>query len=233
MKKVAIFVDWENLRHDIKTLKVSASDFNYSNAKHIMKLLMSFLYKDEELYRIFFYTARPKSWTEIENYFTNLIKKLENNPHKKENIEKIQNYLNFGEEKHKKYASNIENFLKSMEVQPYVAMRYGSLKLKGLKNNGVPDENQKQVDMLIGLDVAQISFSKLADKIMLFSRDSDMKPVLKLARTNGLTAIVPHLNYPDKRLHIDTSLKIHSDLIRKRDFKDIIADLKKTSSVIL
>ena len=35
MKKVAIFVDWENLRHDIKTLKVSASDFNYSNAKHI------------------------------------------------------------------------------------------------------------------------------------------------------------------------------------------------------
>ena len=61
MKKVAIFVDWENLRHDIKTLKVSASDFNYSNAKHIMKLLMSFLDKDEELYRIFFYTARPKS----------------------------------------------------------------------------------------------------------------------------------------------------------------------------
>ena len=81
--------------------------------------------------------------------------------------------------------------------------------------------------MLIGLDVAQISFSKLADKIMLFSRDNDMKPVLKLARTNGITAIVPHLNYHDKRLHIDTSLKIHSDLIRKRDFKDIIADLKK------
>ena len=26
MKKVAIFVDWENLRHDIKTLKVSASE---------------------------------------------------------------------------------------------------------------------------------------------------------------------------------------------------------------
>ena len=51
MKKVAIFVDWENLRHGIKTLKVSASDFNYSNAKHIMKLLMSFLDKDEELYR--------------------------------------------------------------------------------------------------------------------------------------------------------------------------------------
>ena len=76
-KKVAIFVDWGNLRKDIAkiqnyskhTNEQSIIDFqkifDYNNSSHIIKLIDVFLENDEEIYRIFFYTAKPKPIEEI------------------------------------------------------------------------------------------------------------------------------------------------------------------------
>ena len=80
-KKVAIFVDWDNLRKDIakiqnyskQTNEKSIIDFqkkfDYNNSSHIIKLIEAFLENDEEIYRIFFYTARPKNINEIPNVY--------------------------------------------------------------------------------------------------------------------------------------------------------------------
>ena len=45
MKKVAIFIDWENLRKDIEKLQkhYRTTNFNYNNHQHISTLVNSFI----------------------------------------------------------------------------------------------------------------------------------------------------------------------------------------------
>lgn len=61
MKKLAIFIDWENLRLDIQNIQRRNKNihFNYNDASSVMQLIHSFICDDEEIYRIFFYTAQP------------------------------------------------------------------------------------------------------------------------------------------------------------------------------
>lgn len=214
-KKVAIFVDWDNLRKDIakiqnyskQTNEKSIIDFqkkfDYNNSSHIIKLIEAFLENDEEIYRIFFYTARPKNINEIPNVYK---------------TEQEKNY-------YIKYEEKINNFLKKIAVEPYVALRLGIIKYGDkLLPNGKLDAKQKQVDMLIGLDIAHVSYQKLADKVILFSKDSDMKPVLKVARTNGLMTIIPTLK--ESRHPVTYLLKLHSDLVREKSITEVLNSLK-------
>nr|WP_321431653.1 NYN domain-containing protein [uncultured Campylobacter sp.] len=89
---------------------------------------------------------------------------------------------------------------------------------------------QKQVDMLIGLDIAHVSYQKLADKVILFSKDSDMKPVLKVARTNGLMTIIPTLK--ESRHPVTYLLKLHSDLVREKSITEVLNSLKNEDNLI-
>ena len=73
------------------------------------------------------------------------------------------------------------------------------------------DVKQKGVDMRIGLDISSITLKKQADKIVLFSGDSDFVPAAKLARREGIDFILdPMWNHipPDLNEHID-GLKTH------------------------
>ena len=68
------------------------------------------------------------------------------------------------------------------------------------------DVKQKGVDMRIGLDISSITLKKQADKIILFSGDSDFVPAAKLARREGIDFILdPMWNHipPDLLEHID------------------------------
>ncbi|WP_148079682.1 NYN domain-containing protein, partial [Neisseria meningitidis] len=70
----------------------------------------------------------------------------------------------------------------------------------------VLDVKQKGVDMRIGLDISSITLKKQADKIILFSGDSDFVPAAKLARREGIDFILdPMWNHvpPDLMEHID------------------------------
>ncbi|MDY5466176.1 MAG: NYN domain-containing protein [Campylobacter sp.] len=214
-KKVAIFVDWDNLRKDIAKIqnyskytdKQSIIDFqknfDYNNSSHIIKLIEAFLENDEEIYRIFFYTAKPKNIDEIPDVYK---------------TEQEKNY-------YRKYEEKINDFLDRIAIEPYIALRLGIIKYGDkLLSNGRLDAKQKQVDMLIGLDIAHVSYQKLADKVILFSKDSDMKPVLKVARTNGLMTIIPTLK--ESRHPVNYLLKLHSDLIREKSITEVLNSLK-------
>lgn len=74
------------------------------------------------------------------------------------------------------------------------------------ENDVVLDVKQKGVDMRIGLDISSITLKKQADKIILFSGDSDFVPAAKLARREGIDFILdPMWNHvpPDLMEHID------------------------------
>ena len=77
---------------------------------------------------------------------------------------------------------------------------------------------QKQVDMLIGLDIAHVSYLKLVDRILVLSFDTDIVPALKIARINGIQVILPWLEdlfTPPKDI-----IK-HVDLLRKKKYNEI------------
>lgn len=191
-----VFVDWENLRHEIKNIQKDSkvkdfheANFNYNNAYHIMALLHSFFLKEEQLKKIFFYTAKP----------------LE--------IDKIQT------DKDEEYYIKATKFLDDIVKLPYVATRLGISKFRGYDSNGRPIIIQKQVDMLLGLDIAHVVYNRLAERILVFSKDIDLIPALKCARTNGITTIIANLK---DGFELNHSLIKHSDLVRSRTCEQIL-----------
>lgn len=118
-------------------------------------------------------------------------------------------------------------FLDSLKCQERVALRSGILALNGWKvpsrkipsiarrlahggslneRDLVPNIQQKEVDIKIGLDIAWLSTKKIVDKIVLFTGDSDFVPAMKFARKEGLLVYIATL---DQRLK--ESLREHSD----------------------
>ena len=71
--------------------------------------------------------------------------------------------------------------------------------------------NQKQVDMLLGLDIAHVSYQRLVDRILVFCKDTDIVPALKCARINGLQVCLAHIK---EGFAIVAELKKHVDISR-------------------
>ncbi|MDR1379498.1 MAG: NYN domain-containing protein [Synergistaceae bacterium] len=95
--------------------------------------------------------------------------------------------------------SKMLQFLKEVKLLPFFAVREGVLSFQGwiLKkscygmspltdNCFSPNLKQKGVDIKIGLDVAWVSFNKIAANIVLITGDSDFIPVVKTARRSGV-----------------------------------------------
>lgn len=197
--KLTVFVDWENLRHEIEKIhrdeafpQFNENVIDCANAYHIMALIHSFLLKEEELKKIFFYTAKPLESDKI-------------------NVEKDEEY--------QLRLTKFTKFLDDIAKLPFVATRLGISKFRGFDSNNRPIIIQKQVDMLIGLDIAHIVYNKLTDRILIFSKDIDLIPALKCARINGVTTIIANLK---DGFEVNHSLIKHSDLIRSRSCNQIL-----------
>lgn len=76
--------------------------------------------------------------------------------------------------------------------------------------------------MLIGLDISEVSYNKHADKILVFSKDTDMIPALKAARINGLTVSVANFKESD---FISKDIILHSDLINTQSMVELDNEL--------
>lgn len=127
-----------------------------------------------------------------------------------------------------------KQYLDAIKVLPSMALRSGTLSANGWKvpsnkiasvvkalkaGNGltrgdlVPNIQQKQVDMKIGLDVAWLASKKIVDKIVLFTGDSDFVPAMKFARKEGILVYIAKFNYSLK-----SQLLEHSDGIIEIDW---------------
>ncbi|CUU39234.1 NYN domain-containing protein [Helicobacter typhlonius] len=228
MKKVVVFIDWENLRLDIHNIQRTHKErknitFNYNNVSNISFLIKQFIDIDkEEISKIFFYTALPLSDEEINKELSR---------YKKKNPEIFKKILEYNEHKNNSMGEirqKIIDFVKHIAFEDYFAVRLGELKLSGFDSNGKPIINQKQVDMLLGLDISHIAYQKLADKAMVFCKDTDIIPALKCARTNGLEVVIASLKEGYK---IADKLKKHSDIIREKSLLEVSNALKIQSSL--
>ncbi len=162
-------------------------------------------YDEDYLYRIFIYDCPP-------------ISKKVLTPIRKE-------HFNFAETRQYRQRTELH---KALAKKRKVALRLGHLgydhgwKLKAsvveklLKqqitvdsltdNDFKYDIKQVGVDMMLGTDIASVSFNKFAERIILISGDSDFVPAAKLARRSGVDFILDSMHQTirdELSLHID------------------------------
>ena len=216
MFKVAILVDWDNIKervfHNKQLLTPKTPKFSYN--KHVTKLpafFLEFLEDDERPYRLFFYLAEP-------------YRRKEKQPDGKEVDFSVTDQ-----------ARKSDKFISRLSVLNLVAIRKGRLAFRGWKTSSKSGASkyepifvQKKVDMLIGLDIAHLTANKLVDRILIFSYDTDLQPALKVARIGGLQVVLPFLKEMDWQ-KIPIELKAHSDFIRIRSYEQICQRLLKSS----
>ena len=211
-KKVAVFIDWDNYRQELEvvTKKTSVTNFNYNKNKDLLSSIKYFINdSEEELYRIFIYTAPPLSQSDIEDELNRrkISQEIKNNVKQKYNDNKA---------KYDFIYNRARKFIDTISLEEFVALRKGVLKISNVCEDGTISMNQKQVDMLIGLDIAQLSYENRVDKIILLSKDTDIKPAIKVARINGIHTVVACFEeYP---AGIPKELRVHADTIRKKSF---------------
>jgi len=200
LKKVALFIDFENLRKSTfeHASKLRLQKLDYNNPSYFLSFIKSFIEKNEEIYRIFIYLSEPL----------------------KEVIYRGKQYDLSGNPAYKMHVK----FIEGIQIQDNVAIRKGKLKFRGFKDSECKkiDVVQKQVDMLMGLDIAHVSYNKLADRILIFCADTDIIPALKTARINGLQVIMSCCH---DVLPLNNGLKVHSDFIRNIKYQDILSKI--------
>ncbi len=213
--KVAILVDWDNVRNVVfnKEKLKSAGFDNYidynRDAKQVVEFFKSSLNENEEIYRIYVYTAVPPEKIRVKN--RELLVNRDD-----EEIRQL----------HKSYPeihNNSSQFVRKIMREDFVAVRLGRVAIRLVKDGIILE--QKQVGMLIGLDIAHLSYNKLVDRIIIFSYDSDMVPALKTARINGIQIVLPLI---DRVVcNVNEELLEHTDIIRHLDYRQIVSRIRE------
>ena len=119
------------------------------------------------------------------------------------------------------------DYLDQLWRMPRMALRLGSLAMQGWKlnkknmrvimeslshNRPLQPQDvsinlvQKEVDMLMGLDIAWIAASRMVEKIVLLTGDADMIPAMNFAREHGMLVFVAKFGY-----YLSDKLRDNSD----------------------
>ncbi len=119
------------------------------------------------------------------------------------------------------------DYLSQLQRMPRMALRLGSLAMQGWKlnkkNMRAIMENlsqqrplqpqdvsinlvQKEVDMLMGLDIAWMAARGMVDKVVLLTGDADMIPAMNFAREHGMLVFVAKFGY-----YLSDKLREHAD----------------------
>ncbi len=189
--------------------KLEQANHHFPTVPEIMALCATILAKPAlagaELFRIYYYDAPP---------FEGSVR----NPLSRVNV----NYSNTP------IANQNKSLIDTLELQPDVAVRRGIVKCSGWKlglaayrrliraaapytvtaGDFVPDMQQKGVDMRIGLDIAWIALKRMAEVLVIVTGDSDLVPVMKFARKEGMKVYVEIMGHPVAR-----ELKAHADRV--------------------
>lgn len=119
------------------------------------------------------------------------------------------------------------DYLDQLRRMPRMQLRLGSLAMQGWKLNkknmrGIMESLsmnrplqpqdvsinlvQKEVDMLMGLDIAWIAAQSMVEKIVLLTGDADMIPAMNFAREHGMLVFVAKFGY-----YLSDKLRDHAD----------------------
>lgn len=86
----------------------------------------------------------------------------------------------------KEFVQKRRRFYDALERLSSFTVREGVVKYRGKDNQGQPIYQQKQVDLLLGLDFALLSAKRSITHAAVVTGDSDMVPALEVAKSEGI-----------------------------------------------
>ena len=89
-----------------------------------------------------------------------------------------------------------QSFMSSLERLPRFTVRLGKLAYRGRRSDGSPDFTQKRVDIMLAVDLVQLSTKRQIDTAVLLAGDSDFLPAVAVARDEGVLVCLYHFGRP-------------------------------------
>ena len=89
-------------------------------------------------------------------------------------------------ESERKFFQKRRRFYDALERLFSFTVRLGVVKYRGIDSQGQPIYQQKQVDLLLGLDFALLSAKRSITHAAVVTGDSDMVPALEVAKREGI-----------------------------------------------
>lgn len=117
----------------------------------------------------------------------------------------------------RKRISNAQKFREYLQRIPNFEVRLGRLAYRGVSNNGSVILEQKQVDILLALELARMSMKRAINRAILVTGDSDFVPAINLAKDEGIEVFLAHADRPHISLinAVDQIIKIDSKMIQR------------------
>ncbi len=119
--------------------------------------------------------------------------------------------------------SGFDKFKFTLNRLPRFDFRLGRLQKKMfegkpiLKKDGTPEFSQKSVDMLMGVDIARMSWGKQIDQAIIVAGDSDFVPAVMTAKDAGILTKLYYSGYVSDDLYDACSdrVLITEELLKK------------------
>ncbi|MBD5166291.1 MAG: NYN domain-containing protein [Helicobacter sp.] len=235
MEKIRIISNGVSKRNYNKT-----QYFKFDNVQHVLSLIKSPLEANEEIYKIFFYAAEPmpKNFLylcNIEDFMLKMIEyDLDNDKYSKYSDMLLREYIKKYEQEYpdkfdeiKKAIKGIENNHKLLKEQDYFNMRLCEQEInfkfffQKSKVFIFEQRTHKWINMLsFGLDIASVSYKRLVDTAVVFSKDKDIIPALECARMNDV--LVRLIKIRESANDIPQELRNHADEFREISLEDVV-----------
>lgn len=115
--------------------------------------------------------------------------------------------------------SRRQAFVSQLERLPRFQVRLGKLAFRGLRADRQPIFVQKRVDIMLGVDLVQLSTKGQISTAMLVAGDSDFLPAVEIARNEGVVLHLYHFtaHQPHRELWdaCDERTSISQELVDK------------------
>jgi uncharacterized LabA/DUF88 family protein len=89
-------------------------------------------------------------------------------------------------------AESKERFFSALARLPRFQTRLGKLVYRGEDRDGRPIFIQKLVDIMLGVDLVQLSATRQINRAVLVAGDSDFVPALEVAKLHGVLTVLWH-----------------------------------------
>jgi len=110
--------------------------------------------------------------------------------------------------------SKAQGFFRALQRTPRFEVRLGRLAYRGDDSAGKPIYEQKQVDLLLGIDLMLQATKRTADEVFIIAGDSDFVPAIRSVKSEGVIVYLVHganphddlLDEADERIEITEQL---------------------------
>lgn len=110
--------------------------------------------------------------------------------------------------------SKAQGFLRAIQRSPRFEVRLGRLAYRGADAENKPIYEQKQVDLLLGIDLMLQSAKGKVDEVFIIAGDSDFVPAIHAVKSEGVVTYLVHganphddlLDEADERIEITNEI---------------------------